>query len=112
MRQKLKGVAGRTLHPGPPNATLTITMDVSAQHARRLAELAKVTPCARDHDCLASDPESLCKATIASDGHAVLCLDEDGWKCRYSVPFGQGTACACLVRQYIAKHLSRVATGA
>ena len=87
-------------------------MDVPEQHGQRLAELAAVTPCERDHACLTVAPEKLCKAKLADDGRAVLCLDEDGWRCRYSVPIGRGLACACLVRQYIAKHLTRTVTEA
>lgn len=83
-------------------------MDVPEQHARRLAELATATPCSRDHACLTSAPQELCKAKLTEDGRAVLCLEEDGWQCRYSIPFGQGLACTCLLRQYIAKHLGQV----
>lgn len=87
-------------------------MDVPEQHAQRLAELASVTPCSRDHACLTSTPEALCKARLTEDGSAVLCLEEDGWHCRYSIPFGQGLACTCLLRQYIAKHLGQASNEA
>ena len=86
------------------------TMDVPEQHGQRLAELAAVTPCERDHACLSSVSEKLCKAKLAGDGCTVPCLDEDGWRCRYSIPVGQGLACTCLVRQYIAKHVTQPTT--
>jgi hypothetical protein len=86
-------------------------MDVSEQHGQRLAELAAVTPCDRDHACLKSDFEKHCKAKLADDGRVVLCLEEDGWRCRHSVPFGHGMACSCLVQQYIVRHVSGTAAG-
>ncbi len=92
-------------------AILIGIMDVPEQHARRLAELATATPCSRDHACLTSTPQALCKARLAEDGRAVLCLEEDGWQCRYSIPLGHGLACTCLLRQYIAKHLGQTASG-
>jgi hypothetical protein len=87
-------------------------MTVPEQHGQRLAELAAVTPCERDHACLKSAPEKLCGAKLAGNGRTILCLDEDGWRCRYGISIGQNLACTCLVRQYIAKHLSRMETGA
>lgn len=82
-------------------------MDVPEQYARRLAELAAATPCIRDHACLTSGPQALCKARLSEDGSAVLCLEDEGWQCRYSIPFGQGLACTCLLRQYTARHLGQ-----
>ncbi|MHC4521786.1 MAG: hypothetical protein ACYTAS_24600 [Planctomycetota bacterium] len=80
-------------------------MDVPEQHARRLAELAAATPCDNDHVCLKSNPEELCRARFTAERNVVYCLEEKTGGCRYSIRFGRGVICACLVRQYIAEHL-------
>jgi hypothetical protein len=80
-------------------------MDVPEQHAQWLAALASAIPCDKNHECLKSNPGTLCKAELAAGGKVLLCLEEDPWRCRHYVRFGRGAFCMCAIRQYIARHL-------
>ena len=77
------------------------------EQKRKLEELIDDLKCPKDFICYRSGLEELCKAEDIGHESFLVCRDEGGELCNFSMNYGKGLFCKCPLRIYIAKELKR-----
>jgi hypothetical protein len=74
-------------------------------HKKAIEEIIHGMKCPKDFECYNSRFESLCKAKDTDLESYIECLDEEAYKCEFSLTFGSSYLCRCPLRIYIAREL-------
>ncbi|MFZ0033433.1 MAG: hypothetical protein WAK60_00405 [Sedimentisphaerales bacterium] len=82
-------------------------MELPEEQRKEIEGIASGQNCLKDFICYKSGLEKLCKARDFGMDEYVDCLEEQPENCEFSLPFGRGCLCTCLVRIYIAKNLEK-----
>jgi hypothetical protein len=76
-------------------------------HNKEIERIIDQMHCHKDFTCYNSGLEELCKARDTGMKSFLECLDENGFACSFSMPFGYKRYCQCPLRVYIAEKLGK-----
>ena len=77
------------------------------EQRRELEELIDDLKCPKDFRCYKSGLEELCQAEDIGQESFLVCRDEGGKRCKFSMDYGGGLFCKCPLRIHIAKELKK-----
>ncbi len=77
------------------------------EQKQKLEEIIGDLQCPKDFICYRSGLEELCKAEDIGQESFLVCREEGGKRCKFSVNYGAGLFCKCPLRIYIAKEFKR-----
>ena len=72
-------------------------------YEKEIEEIIGQTACPKGFACHRSAFEVLCKAKDIGVESFVVCLEEEPFECKFSLPFGYSYYCRCPLRVYVAK---------
>lgn len=80
---------------------------LTQEQRQEMEKIASELNCSKDFVCYKSGLEKLCKARDFGMERYIDCLEENPEECEFSLPFGEGYFCRCVLRVYIAKNLQK-----
>lgn len=82
-------------------------MELTREHIQEIEKLAGGINCPKNFECYKSDSGHVCKTKTRDFGleQYLDCLDEEAYRCEFSLSFGNGYFCTCPVQLYISKNL-------
>ena len=82
-------------------------MDIDPKNKEEIENIISTFKCPKGFKCYKYGLENLCKARDFGAEHYLQCLEENPKNCPFSIPFGDGYACRCPLRVYMAKRLKK-----
>jgi hypothetical protein len=76
-------------------------------HKEQIEEIIGHTACPKGFECYKKGFHNLCRAEDVGLESFVLCLEDNGNLCVFSVPYAYSHYCRCPIRVYIAKNLGK-----
>ena len=76
-------------------------------YKKEIEKIIDETECPKNFECYKSNLESLSSVRDVGMESMVVCFEEDAAACNFSMSFGQGYFCRCLLRVFIAKNLKK-----